>query len=215
MRGTRRGEVAEHDRGVDRTAGPFVGVSGEVARAGVAAGAAAGGDEHDGALGLAGGEDPGELEQDGGRGELGGPAPRAAAASRWATIAIGGSPVRAGPAGDDGGERARPSIVWAWNGVGGDREAASGGASEGAQFGGDVGGQLAVAGAAGAAVGEARGEALQFGGRAGAVEGVGREVGGERRRAVGQREPGDREREQQRQEGGAIDSSVEHARERP
>ena len=53
------GQVAKHDRPIERAAG----VSGKVERAGVAAAAAAGGDNDDGARGLTGGQHACQLKQ--------------------------------------------------------------------------------------------------------------------------------------------------------
>ena len=70
------GEVAQHDRRVERPTP----VPGEIGGAPIAAAAAAGGDEHDRATGLALGEHPRELQQRGRARQLGREPPRGSVA---------------------------------------------------------------------------------------------------------------------------------------
>ena len=168
------GEVAEHERSVDRPTG----VGGEIERAGVTAAAAAGGDDDDGTCGLAGGEHARELEQRGGAREFGGGA--AAGGVAMGEEHDGAGAGDAGAPGDDGGERALAVDGLGLHMAGVDGKAGGARAAQPPQRLGDVGGEGLIALAARPALREAGGEALQLGEGGGPAEGIGRQGGGER-----------------------------------
>ncbi len=192
-----------------RPAELFAGVRREVCGSRVPARAPAGGDEHDRALRLPGGEHPREFEQRRGPGEL-----RLRAPARG--VAVGeehdrGLPGGAGPLRDHRRERALPVDRLRAEAAGAHREASRGGAPQPAQASRHVGGEPPIARAAGAAVGEApRRGSPEWRRRARLRRPRGARLELERGGAPGQGEPRDHQREQQREEGCAVDTSVEH-----
>ena len=135
-----------------------------------------------------------------------------AAASRCARITIGDGAGRAGRWRDDRAQRAFAVDRLRVEAIGVHREAAAGGAAERLRARlRDVARERFVAAAARAPLREVAREALQFGVRGRAFEGVGRERRGERQRARPERERGDRKREQEGHEGRSVEAPVEHA----
>ncbi len=203
----RAGEIAEHDRRVERAAV----ASRELCRAGVAAAAAAGRDEDDRALRLARREHACELEQRRRARQFGARAVRAGA--RRIAVRDDHDRARVGRARalrDDRRERAlavdrlRRELARVY------LKAAAGRAAEPAQRRRDVSGQRLIAAAARRARGELARERVRFGECAGAFEGVRRERRAERAGAAGQRERGDRQREDEREERRSVQPAVEH-----
>ncbi len=208
-------EVAERDRGVDRPgrAGTRFDMGRVVRRAGVPAGAPAGGHQDDRALRLAGREHAGQLQQDRGPRQLRQRAPPGG-------VAMGEDhdrrrPGRAGAFGEHRRERASAVDRLGAGVADGDRKAPGGRVAELPQGPHHVGRQFLVAQTPGATVRVARGQGPQVGERARAVEGVGRQIRGERPGTVAQGESDDRQDDRQRDERRAIDASVEHVESLP